>query len=50
MELGDIVKDMNIAECEQQLYQRVSQHEAALNAQASAEVHAAVSRHENVAK
>ena len=26
MELGDIVKDMNIAECEQQLYQRVAQH------------------------
>ena len=46
MELGDIVKDMNIAECEQQLYQRVAQHEMALNAQAGAEVQAAVSRHE----
>ena len=46
MELDDIIKDMSIAECEQQLYQRVSQHEMALNAQAGAEVHAAVSRHE----
>ena len=46
MELDDIMKDMSIAECEQQLYQRVSQHELALNAQAGAEVHAAVSRHE----
>ena len=46
MELGDIVKDMNIAECEQQLYQRVAHHEMALNAQASAEVQAAVGRHE----
>ena len=31
MELGDIVKDMNIVECELQLYQRVAQHEMALN-------------------
>ena len=46
MELGDIVKDMKIADCEQQLYQRVALHEMALNAQAGAEVQAAVGRHE----
>ena len=43
MELGDVMK---IAGCEQQLYQRVAQHELKLNAQAGLEIRASVMRHE----
>ena len=46
LDLGDIVKDMSIADCEQRLYERVAHHEMALNMQASAEVQASVQRHE----